>query len=94
MKILGINTGHDGHVCLIENGELVCSYESEKNSGNRYAPLSLSSAIFHAIQNIEDLDAIAVSGWAEGMDPRNPPTEGGYLGLNVEQITRNFGKKI
>ncbi|CAI8893683.1 carbamoyltransferase C-terminal domain-containing protein [Pseudomonas sp. IT-P4] len=93
MKILGINTGHDGHVCLIENGELVYSYESEKSSGNRYAPLSLSSAIFHTIQNIEDLDAIAVSGWAEGMDPRNPPAEGGYLGLNVEKITRNFGKK-
>jgi hydroxymethyl cephem carbamoyltransferase len=93
MKILGINTGHDGHICLIENGKLVFSYESEKNGGNRYAPLSLSSAITHAVQNIEDLDAIAVSGWAEGMDPRNHPTEGGYLGLNIEQSICNFGGK-
>jgi hydroxymethyl cephem carbamoyltransferase len=93
MKILGINTGHDGHVCLIENGKLVFSHEAEKNGGNRYAPLSLSSAIIHAIQNIESLDAIAVSGWAEGMDPRNVPTEGGYLGLNIEQNTCNFGGK-
>ncbi|WP_085724102.1 carbamoyltransferase C-terminal domain-containing protein [Pseudomonas sp. R37(2017)] len=93
MKILGINTGHDGHICLIENGMLVFSHESEKNSGARYAPLSLSSAITNVIQNFGDLDAIAVSGWAEGVDPRNTPTEGGYLGLNIEQSICDLGGK-
>jgi hydroxymethyl cephem carbamoyltransferase len=95
MKILGINTGHDGHICLIENGTLIFSHEAEKNSGMRYSPLSLSSAITSVIKNVGDLDAIAVSGWAEGMDPRNKPTEGGYLGLSIEQSVCDLtGKNI
>ncbi|WP_223503149.1 carbamoyltransferase C-terminal domain-containing protein [Pseudomonas sp. BF-R-24] len=95
MKILGVNTGHDGHICLIENESLIFSHESEKNSGIRYAPLSLSAAIINAIQHYGELDAVAISGWAEGMDPRNSPTEGGYLGLNIEKTSCNFkGKQI
>lgn len=95
MKILGINTGHDGHICLIENGTLIFSHESEKNSGMRYAPLSISAVITNVMNQFEELDAIAISGWAEGMDPRNTPTEGGYLGLNIEKKSYNFkGREI
>jgi hydroxymethyl cephem carbamoyltransferase len=95
MKILGINTGHDGHICLVENGSLTFSYESEKNSGARYAPLSLSTAIINASRHFGDIDAVAISGWAEGMDPRNTPTEGGYLGLDIEYASCDIeGRKI
>lgn len=93
MKIVGINTGHDGHICLIENGTLIFSYEAEKNSGLRYASLTLSSALTNVIQHLPGLDAIAVSGWAEGMDPRNKPTEGGYLGLNTERSLCRLGDR-
>ncbi|MEA9977666.1 MULTISPECIES: carbamoyltransferase C-terminal domain-containing protein [unclassified Pseudomonas] len=92
MKILGVNTGHDGHICLLEDGKLAFSHEAEKNSGQRYAPVSTKSLIEATLKYSDDLDAVAISGWAEGHDPRNAPTDGGYLGLNFESREYKLGQ--
>lgn len=39
MKVLALKPGHDGHIVYVDNGVLVFSIESEKDSGNRYAPV-------------------------------------------------------
>ncbi|HCF6445376.1 carbamoyltransferase C-terminal domain-containing protein [Pseudomonas aeruginosa] len=83
MRILGINLGHDGHICLLKDGQLSFSRESEKDSGKRYANLSPSFVLKNFLSALDGLDAIAISGWAEGNDPRSHPVDGGYLGFNV-----------
>ncbi|AUZ61124.1 macromolecule synthesis protein [Pseudomonas sp. XWY-1] len=87
MRILSYNIGHDGQICLIENGNLIFSYEAEKNSNPRYSANSPSDLLKALTTINNEYDAIAVSGWAKGHDPRNSPIDGGYLGLdyNIEQ---------
>lgn len=82
MKILSYNIGHDGHICLIEGDKLIFSYEAEKDSRPRYSANSPTNLIKTLASIQDDYDVIAVSGWANGHDPRNAPVDGGYLGLD------------
>lgn len=81
MKIISYNTGHDGHVCYVNNDELIFSHEMEKNNHPRYSKNSLKHLASCFTAPSTGFDIVAVSGWAVGNDPRNAPTDGGYLGL-------------
>lgn len=82
MNIIGFNTGHDGHICYLQGNTLAFSYEAEKDNNPRYSdntPLNIKTGLLATSNRI---DAVAVSGWAKGHDPRNMPVHGGYLGLD------------
>ncbi|WP_460423421.1 carbamoyltransferase C-terminal domain-containing protein [Pseudomonas sp. ZL2] len=89
MKIVSFNTGHDGHICFVNNDELVFSYEAEKDNNPRYSyntPTNLARGFSASSSSV---DVIAVSGWARENDPRSAPTDGGYLGLNYKLEQRD-----
>lgn len=86
MKVLALKPGHDGHIVYVDNGVLVFSTESEKDSGNRYAPVDgLSFA--EALQCLDaPPDIFALSGWSKGFAPNASPIGAGYVGIDaVEQ---------
>lgn len=88
MRIISFNTGHDGHICYVSDDKLVYSYEAEKDNNPRYSdntPINIASG-FSAAGGV---DVVAVSGWAQGHDPRNSPTDGGYLGLEFKITVKN-----
>ena len=63
LNILSYNPGHDGAVVYIQDGRLVFSIESEKDSHYRYSALSISH-VLDAIGEIGDLpDVICAGGW-------------------------------
>ncbi len=45
MIILSYNPGHDGAFAYLEDGQLVASVESEKNSRYRYSPLAVHGCV-------------------------------------------------
>ncbi|MGV8567933.1 MAG: carbamoyltransferase C-terminal domain-containing protein [Pseudomonas asiatica] len=89
MKIVSYNLGHDGQICLIENNKLLFSHEAEKDSNPRYSANSPSDLLKTLTSIKNEYDAIAISGWAKGHDPRNAPIDGGYLGLNYNLEYKN-----
>ncbi|CAJ0819886.1 carbamoyltransferase C-terminal domain-containing protein [Ralstonia flaminis] len=80
MLILSFKPGHDGHIACIENGILQYSYEAEKDSRPRYSPIDVETIIDSLSVANGIPDAIALSGWATGVDPRSAPVGAGYLG--------------
>ncbi len=54
------------NVAIIANGQLLEMIEAEKDSGLRYAQLDLTHLLFESDHTVE---AIAISGWAQGADP-------------------------
>lgn len=92
MRILSINPGHDGAVAVVEDGELVCSLEAEKDSFPRHSPLG-TTAIFDALKLAAGPpDALAIGGWHGGMSG----TGVGYFGLDppVSVETPVFGRPL
>ena len=81
MIILSFKPGHDGHISCIENCELKFSYEAEKDSRPRYAPISAELLIESLSAISEFPDVVALSGWSVGLDPRGPKIGAGYLGI-------------
>lgn len=66
MKILSYNPGHDGAVTLLENGRLIMSVETGKDSNHHYSPLGISDML-DAIGEIDDIpDVICAGGWGPG----------------------------
>ncbi|WP_156437383.1 MULTISPECIES: hypothetical protein [Burkholderia] len=97
MLILGFKPGHDGHIASLENGVLKFSYEAEKDTNPRYAPVDVDLLIdaCRAVDRIPDV--IAVSGWSKGIRPdQGAPIGGGYLGLARPQVlpASFFGNEI
>ena len=45
MKILSFNAGHDGAFAYLENGRLITSVESEKDSHYRHSPVSITDLL-------------------------------------------------
>jgi len=63
VKILSYNPGHDGAVVLLQDGRLMMSIEAEKDSNNRYSPVSISD-VLDAIGELEEIpDVICAGGW-------------------------------
>lgn len=95
MRLLALKPGHDGSVAHVEGGRLEFSFEAEKDSGSRYAPLDIITML-NAIEHVGQVpDALVLSGWAAGLDVCGRPVGAGYLGLDEPRATmlQLFGRK-
>jgi len=86
MKIFAYKPGHDGHVAVVDDGWLIFSVEAEKDSGDRYAPLS-PEHMLHGLSLVDGIpDVVAVSGWLRSFRPMNGPIGSGYFGADASTI--------
>ncbi|MCA1298585.1 carbamoyltransferase C-terminal domain-containing protein [Stappia indica] len=95
---MSFKPGHDGHICLVENGRLVFSMEAEKDSWPRYEVVT-PALVQRAMELCPDMpDVIAMSGWAKGFHSVSAPTDGRYFGWDddcvISQTRRIFGQEI
>lgn len=98
MKIFAYKPGHDGHVALVDEGRLVFSIEAEKDSGDRYAPLS-PEHMLHGLSLVDGIpDAVAVSGWLRSFRPMSGLVGSGYFNAdgstNIDRPYRMLGRDI
>ncbi|BCH29252.1 nodulation protein U [Mesorhizobium sp. L-8-10] len=94
MKIFAYKPGHDGHVALVQDGSLVFSIEAEKDSGDRYAPLS-SENMLHGLSLVDGIpDVVAVSGWLRSFRPMSGPVGGGYFDAEGATIIDRPGRML
>ncbi|MGW5235374.1 carbamoyltransferase C-terminal domain-containing protein, partial [Streptomyces nodosus] len=98
MRILSFKPGHDGTVALIEDGHLVFSHESEKDSFPRYTDIT-PSALLHAAEQLDGPpDVVCLSGWIKGFHSVDPPVGAGYFGHDESGIltgeSRFFGSPV
>lgn len=98
MRILSFKPGHDGTVALVEDGRLVFSHESEKDSFPRYTDLT-PSALLDAAERLDGPpDVVCLSGWVKGFHSVDPPLGAGYFGYDEGGIltgeSRFFGSPI
>jgi hydroxymethyl cephem carbamoyltransferase len=96
---MGINPGHDGAICAIEDRKLLFYLESEKDSFQRHAKIS-PMTIFDAMEQLDTIpDVIAFGGsvkewyWYHGA---NPNIGVGYHGANVRSQRKGsfLGKPV
>lgn len=99
MIILSYNPGHDGAFAYLEDGQLVTSLESEKNSRYRYSPLAVPD-VFNIFSELKEVpDVLCRSGWWSN-DTHLPEQQGvtGYHGINKSDIIigkrRLLGKTV
>lgn len=82
MMIVGLKDGHDGAAAIIADGELLLSYEAEKDSGIRYSALS-GPCVWEALNECKVTpDLVAVSGFVKRLTPPILMSRGGYEGLD------------
>jgi hydroxymethyl cephem carbamoyltransferase len=87
MRLLSAKPGHDGSIAYVVDGELLFSFEAEKNSGCRFAPAGVTE-VLDALQALTDMpDAFVLSGWSQGPDPLGPAIGAGYLGLEPPHVS-------
>lgn len=98
MRIFAYKPGHDGHVALIDDGQLVFSIEAEKDSGPRYAPVTNELLLRGLSLAEKPVDAIATSGWMKSFRPMADPIGSGYFGAdgttNTDVSSRLNGSDI
>ncbi|MCD9228055.1 carbamoyltransferase C-terminal domain-containing protein [Ralstonia pseudosolanacearum] len=87
MRLLAMKPGHDGNLAYIANGQLEFSFEAEKDSGNRYAPIGATELIEAMRHTPEIPEAIVISGWSAGVDPLGRPIGAGYMGLEPPSVS-------
>ena len=99
MIILSYNPGHDGAFAYLEDGQLVASVESEKNSRYRYSPLAVPD-VFSVFSELKEVpDALCRGGWLPS-DTHLPEQQGvaGYHGVHNSGIIvgkrRLLGKTV
>ncbi|MEX3008907.1 carbamoyltransferase C-terminal domain-containing protein [Hoeflea sp. TYP-13] len=98
MKIFAYKPGHDGHVAAIDDGRLIFSMEAEKDSGNRYGPVT-PELMLHGFAALEWMpDVFGVSGWERSFRPMRDPIGAGYLGTtpdtNISHKMKMFGQEL
>jgi predicted NodU family carbamoyl transferase len=99
MKILSFNPGHDGAIAYVEDGRLITSIESEKDSHYRHSPLSIPD-VFNIFGDMNEVpDILCTGGWWPG---NNNLSEqhfiSGYHGTGIDSIIVGkrhlLGKKV
>ncbi len=87
MKILSFNPGHDGTFAYIEDGKLIISIETEKDSHYRHSPATIPDLLGILGDLKETPDILCRGGWWAG---DNNSTEksiiSGYYGINNSSI--------
>lgn len=92
MLILAVKPGHDGAVAAIQDRELICSVEAEKDSSRRHRRIDVGT-IMTAAEYVEDTpDVVAVGGW----DWPHHAIGAGYMGAGdgIRATKRLFGKEV
>jgi predicted NodU family carbamoyl transferase len=80
MQFLSFKPGHDGSIALVEDGRLVFSFESEKDSFPRYSTLD-PSVVLESMSHVDKIpDVVCLSGWVKGFHSVEPPLGAGYYG--------------
>lgn len=92
MKILAFKPGHDGTVALVDDGRVVFSLESEKDSFPRYGDVT-PTVIAEAMQYCDDIpDVLCISGWVKGFHSADRPLDAGYFGWSDDHTIVGEGK--
>jgi predicted NodU family carbamoyl transferase len=95
VRILSYNPGHDGAFAFIEDGRLIYSIESEKDSNDRHAPVSIPQ-VFGSIDGFEPLpNVICAGGWWQGDRqeyPSGSSDNAGYRGVSNGNIVVRKGR--
>ncbi|WP_171209600.1 MULTISPECIES: carbamoyltransferase C-terminal domain-containing protein [unclassified Ruegeria] len=100
MKIFSINPGHDGSIAGVDaNGQrLLFSYEAEKDSFPRNAPVNADTLINAALWFDQLPDVLALSGWSAIEVGHAPRSGAGYFGVGdgseIIGKKRFFGKSL
>lgn len=100
MKILSFKPGHDGTIAGLDtaSGELLFSFESEKDSFPRYTPITPDSFIEAGLWFNEIPDVLALSGWSKTGMATASASGAGYLGIGkgseIVQHKTFFGKSL
>ncbi len=67
MIVLGLHTGHDGSVCVVKNGRLVCAMSYERlyrhKKAHGFDDATLDYVLAGAGVTLDQVDAIALSDW-------------------------------
>ena len=100
MKILSFKPGHDGTIASLdaEKGELLFSYEAEKDSFLRNASIT-PDAFMDAARWFQELpDVLSLSGWSKTNLDTVSTSGAGYLGIgNGSEVVEKrifFGKSV
>lgn len=100
MLILSLKPGHDGSAAAIEDGRLLFSVESEKDSFARYTTLQ-PNTFFDIAERLGKLpDVVALSGWQARQDGKPQRVRSlfgaGYFGSGavLSEEATFFGKKV
>lgn len=98
MRILSFKPGHDGSVALVEDGQLVFSLESEKDSFPRYGNVTPSTLLEAAASSGGLPDVVCISGWVKGFHSVDRPLGAGYFGWDeagcLAGEERFFGRSV
>src|SRR6476660_6411837 len=89
MLVMGLNPGHDGAVCAIEDGKLLFCLESEKDTCPRHAKLT-PTTIMAALERLGRVpDVIAFGGsYKDWFGDEDQTIEAGYKGSDVRSDRR------
>jgi len=95
MLVAAVNPSHDGAIAVLQDGRLIVSLESEKDSFPRHASVSPLS-IFDAIEHMgEAPDVVALGGWLRPRTAAVPHLGAGYRGQHAQSRTvRALGKEV
>ena len=63
MLVLALNSGHDGALAAVKDGELMFSLEAEKNSFRRYSAITATTSSTPSSVSARWPDAVAFTGW-------------------------------
>jgi hydroxymethyl cephem carbamoyltransferase len=99
MLIIAFKPGHDGGIAAVENGRLLYSLESEKDSSARYSFLTPETVLGIAERLDRLPDVIAVGGWLRFGEARfgiQNEMNAGYYGSEqmITRPSRFFGKDV
>lgn len=96
MVVLGTKSGHDGALAVIEDGRLLLSYESEKDSWPRHTPLTPETVLSVASKIGKLPDVIAIGGWHQRSAFGLRSIGAGYFGISDRYVGNDvfFGKPV
>ncbi|MGH9212993.1 MAG: carbamoyltransferase C-terminal domain-containing protein [Acidimicrobiales bacterium] len=84
--VLGLKPGHDGAAALIVDGDLVYSLEAEKDSFERYSPLTAQVLVEALVEAPVFPDAVAVGGWYKALPGPLASIAAGYHGVEPGEL--------